>query len=93
MLYTQFISFRWLFKEFGSRANAGRVTFESNSNKQEMYGGASSRPMAWSGGGSTQVSKLRIEVCSFNQDDTVIFLYFSQIWFTDLVEIFDFDII
>ena len=57
------------FKEFGSRANTGRVTFEGNSDKQEMYGGASSRPMAWSGGGSTQVSKLRIEVCSFIQED------------------------
>ena len=33
-----------------------------------MYGGASSRPMAWSGGGSTQVSKLRIEVSSFDQE-------------------------
>ena len=55
-------------KEFGSRANTGRVTFEGNSNKQEMYGGASSRPMAWSGGGSTQVSKLKIEVRSFIQD-------------------------
>ena len=33
-----------------------------------MYGGASSRPMAWSGGGSTQVSTLEIEVCSFIQD-------------------------
>ena len=47
------------FKEFGSRANTGRVTFEGNSNKQDMYGGASSRPMAWSGGGSTQVSELK----------------------------------
>ena len=55
-------------KEFGSRANTGRVTFEGNSNKEEMYGGASSRPMAWSGGGSTQVSTLEIEVCSFIQD-------------------------
>ena len=59
-------------KEFGSRANTGRVTFEGNSNKEEMYGGAASRPMAWSGGGSTQVSKLRIEVCSFIQEDIVI---------------------
>ena len=70
ILYTKCINFLCFFKEFGSRANAGRVTFESNSNKQEMYGGASSRPMAWSGGGSTQVSKWRIEVSSFNQDDT-----------------------
>ena len=57
------------------------MTFESNSNKQEMYGGASSRPMAWSGGGSTQVSKFRIEVSSFN-----------QIWLTNLVGVFDSDI-
>ena len=41
------------------------MTFEGNSNKEEMYGGASSRPMAWSGGGSTQVSKLKIEVITF----------------------------
>ena len=54
------------------------MTFESNSNKQEMYGGASSRPMAWSGGGSTQVSKFRIEVSSFK---------------TNLVGVFDSDII
>ena len=49
------------------------MTFEGNSDKQEMYGGASSRPMAWSGGGSTQVSKLRIEVCSFIQEDIMIY--------------------
>ena len=45
------------------------MTFEGNSNKEEMYGGASSRPMAWSGGGSTQVSTLKIDVCSFIQED------------------------
>ena len=47
------------------------MTFEGNSNKEEMYGGASSRPMAWSGGGSTQVSKLEIEVNSFIQEDMI----------------------
>ena len=39
-----------------------------------MYGGASSRPMAWSGGGSTQVSKLKIEVNSFIPEDIRIYL-------------------
>ena len=38
-----------------------------------MYGGASSRPMAWSGGGSTQVSKLKIEVNSFIPEDMIYF--------------------
>ena len=69
------------------------MTFEGNSNKEEMYGGASSRPMAWSGGGSTQVSKLTLEVCSFIQEDIVIFfvkydlLNWLLIWFSHYVNI------
>ena len=44
------------FQSYSSRQDAGKVTFASSPTKSEMYGGAASRPMAWSGGGSTQVS-------------------------------------
>ena len=45
-----------LFQSYSNRQDAGKVTFASSPTKSEMYGGAASRPMAWSGGGSTQVS-------------------------------------
>ena len=44
------------FQGYSNRQDAGKVTFASSPTKSEMYGGAASRPMAWSGGGSTQVS-------------------------------------
>ena len=48
------------FQNYSGRENTGRVTFDSSPEKTKMYGGAASRSMAWSGGGSTQVSTFHL---------------------------------
>ena len=50
------------FQNYSGRENTGRVTFDSSPDKTKMYGGAASRSMAWSGGGSTQVSTFNLIV-------------------------------